>query len=143
MKLMSRTASKYPDLFNNTEPTKDRSASEDMSTLASIVLAHAGLYPETASRLSSLQTLRVPPADQSAQLVSLLPRLHHLSQEEQRMQAEVQDLRERSARCLEWWIEVGVVGMGQLWEDWEGRLTEVERNVIRHNRRMKEEQGYV
>jgi hypothetical protein len=140
---MYTTASKYPDLFNNTQPTTDGSTSEDMNTLASIVLAHAALYPETASRLSSLQTLQIPVADQSAQLVSLLPRLQQLSQEEQCMQTEVQDLRERSARCLEWWVEVGVVGMSDLWEDWEGRLTEVERNVIRHDRHLKEEQGYV
>ncbi|EXJ72005.1 uncharacterized protein A1O5_04508 [Cladophialophora psammophila CBS 110553] len=131
----------HPDLFAGTATTIPKS--EDTSTLASIVLAHATLYPETASRLSSLQTLQVPPADQSSKLLSLAPRLEKLRQEEDRMQQEVRELRERSARCLEWWVKIGVVGMGDMWEDWERRTAEVERNVIRRERRAKEQQGYL
>jgi hypothetical protein len=113
-----------------------------LSTIASIVLSHATLFPETASRLSSLETLQIPPAEQSRKLVSLMPKLNHCHEEEARLEEEVRELRERSARCLEWWVKVGVIGMGDLWEDWERRITEVERHLIRWERRVKDEQGY-
>ncbi|KIW96945.1 uncharacterized protein Z519_02336 [Cladophialophora bantiana CBS 173.52] len=138
---IEQLSSTHPDLFAGTATTIPKS--EDTSTLASIVLAHATLYPETASRLSSLQTLQVPPADQSSKLLSLAPRLERLRQEEDRMQQEVRELRERSARCLEWWVKTGVVGMGDMWEDWERRTAGVERNVIRRERRAMEQQGYL
>lgn len=136
-------SSMFPDLFAATAFLPDAKNREELSSLASIVLAHASLYPETASRLSSLQTLQVPPADQSTKLMSLMPKLEQLQQEDQRLQSEVRELRERSARCLEWWIKVGVVGMGDVWEDWEKRIADVERNLIRWERRAKEEQGYL
>lgn len=107
------------------------------------MLAHAALYPETASRLSSLQTLQVPPAEQSSQLISLKPKLDELGRKEERIQDEVRNLRERSARCLEWWVNIGVVGMGDVWEDWEGRIADVERNLKRWETRAKDEQGYL
>ncbi|OAL30504.1 hypothetical protein AYO20_08723 [Fonsecaea nubica] len=138
---IERLSSQHPDLFAVMATTTPKS--EDISTLASIVLAHATLYPETASRLSSLQTLQIPPADQSSKLLSLAPRLEKLRQEELHIQEEVRELRERSARCLEWWVKIGVVGIGDMWEDWERRTAEVERNVIREERRAKEQQGYL
>lgn len=117
--------------------------SQDLSTLASIVLAHATLFPETASRLSSLQTLQIPPAKQSSELLSLVPRLEQCNRTEEEIANEVRVLRERSAHCLEWWVNVGVVGMGDLWEDWERRVGKVEKHLIRWERRAKEEQGYL
>jgi hypothetical protein len=107
------------------------------------VLAHATLYPETASRLSSLQTLHIPPADQSSKLVSLMPKLEQLQQEEKNLQDEIRDLRERTARCLEWWVKIAVVGTGDVWEDWERRIADLERNLVRGEQRAKEEQGYL
>ncbi|KIW47133.1 uncharacterized protein PV06_02731 [Exophiala oligosperma] len=134
----------YPDLFASTLSASEvPPKSQDLSTLASIVLAHATLFPETASRLSSLQTLQIPPAEQSSELLSLVPRLEQCNRTEEELANEVQVLRERSARCLEWWIKVGVVGMGDLWEDWERRVGEVEKHLIRWERRAKEEQGYL
>jgi hypothetical protein len=50
----------------------------------------------------------------------------------QRTQAhEVADLRIRSARLLERWLEVGVVGQGEVWAEWEERVRAVERGVRR------------
>jgi hypothetical protein len=137
-------ATTYPDLIS----AKDQAdailpASEDLSTIASIVLSHATLYPETASRLSSLQTLQVPPADQSTKLIALMPRLTKFQEENRKMEEEVRQLRERSARCLEWWVQIGVVGIGDVSEAWERQVADIERNVVRWERRAKQEQGYV
>lgn len=134
----------HPDLFTTLPKSgSDIPKSEDLATLASVVLSHATLYPETASRLSSLQTLQIPPAEQTSRLIALSPELEEARKVERQMEEEVRELRERSARCLEWWVKIGVVGMGEMWEDWESRIADVERNVIRWERRAKEEQGYL
>ncbi len=53
---------------------------------------------------------------------------------------EVSNLRARSARLVERWIDVGVVGQGEVWADWEERVRVVERSVRRMEvQRQKEE----
>ncbi|KAL2401329.1 hypothetical protein ABEF93_005051 [Exophiala dermatitidis] len=139
---VERLSSTYPDLFSPSTTTSETPKSEDLSTLASIVLSHATLFPETASRLASLQTLQVPSAEQSSKLASLIPRLAQCQENEEGIEKDIRELRERSARCLEWWVKVGVVATGDLYEDWERRVHEVERRLIRSERRATEEQGY-
>lgn len=50
-------------------------------------------------------------------------------QDEQRR--EVAELRMRSARILQRWYEIGVVGGAECWGEWEGRLEGVEWGVRR------------
>lgn len=133
----------YPDLFEPSTATSGLPSTEDLSTLASIVLSHATVFPETASRLSSLQTLQIPPAEQSSLLAGLGPKLEHCRATEDSIADEVRELRDRSARCLEWWVKIGVIGMGDISEDWERRVGEVQKHLIRWERRAKEEQGYL
>lgn len=140
---MTAPASTHPDLFSPANANSDIPQSEDLSTLASIVLSHATLFPETASRLASLQTLHVPSAEHSSELTSLLPKLSQCKEAEQGMEDDIRELQERSARCLEWWVKIGVVGMGEVCEDWERRIHDIERHLIRSERRAKEEQGYL
>ncbi|PLN81569.1 nuclear distribution protein RO10 [Aspergillus taichungensis] len=120
----------FPDLIR---PTPARTAPETLTTqnLASIVLAYASAFPETASRLSSLNDLPVPDAEASATLVALQGRLDALAQTQEDQAGEVAELRVRSARALQRWYEVGVVGSGECWAEWEGRLGDVEREVRR------------
>lgn len=106
------------------------------------MLAYATAFPETASRLASLNDLPVPDAQASARLIELLPRMERIAQVQDEQAAEVAKLRMRSARALQRWYEVGLVGGGECWAEWEGRLEEVEREVRRvevvRDRRGKE-----
>jgi hypothetical protein len=129
---------KYPELFG-----RQHVPIEETSTQASVVLSNATLYPETASRLSSLQSLQIPPAESSAMLVGLARDIESCQQEQNKLDDQVQELRQRSARCLEWWVKTGVVGMGNLWEDWEDRMIQLERQVSRFERQRKDEEGYL
>ena len=108
-----------------------------------MVLSHATLYPETASRLSSLQNLQIPSAEQSARLYDLSSSISESRQQQDKLDKDVQDLRQRSARCLEWWVRVGVVGMGDLWEEWEDRMLDIERRVAQFERRKEAHEGYI
>lgn len=102
-----------------------------VQNLASIVLSYASAFPETASRLTSLNDLPIPDAEASASLVELQPRLDRLAQVQEEQAKEVSELRTRSARVLQRWYEIGLVGGGECWVDWEGRLEEVDREVRR------------
>lgn len=110
---------------------------------ASTVLANATLYPETASRLASLQTLEIPPAESSAKLTSLRADIDKSRQTQKEIDDEVQELRLRSAQCLEWWVKTGIVDMGDMWEEWEYRMTELERQIARFERLKKAREGYL
>ncbi|KAM5442326.1 hypothetical protein MferCBS31731_002701 [Microsporum ferrugineum] len=130
--------SRFPDLFQSA-PTHTPPATLTPSTLASIVLSYATAFPETASRLSSLQDLPVPPASASTALVELQPRLDRCLETQRRQAEEVAELRIQSSLLMKRWIEVGVVGGGEVWGEWEERLKMVERGVRREERARERE----
>lgn len=119
-----------PDLF---QTTSLHQIPEGLTTqtLASIVLSYATAFPETASRLTSLNDLPVPDAQSSAALINLQPQLDRLAQTQSEQAAEISELRVRTARVLQRWYDVGLVGSGECWAEWEGRLEDVEREVRR------------
>ncbi|KAJ5573989.1 uncharacterized protein N7459_008416 [Penicillium hispanicum] len=121
---------RFPDLF---QPQPPREIPEGLSTrtLASIVLSYATAFPETASRLTSLNDLPVPDAESSAALIELQPQMDRLAQMQAEQAAVISELRVRTARVLQRWYEVGLVGSGECWAEWEARLEEVEREVRR------------
>ncbi|KAJ5495138.1 hypothetical protein N7539_000254 [Penicillium diatomitis] len=121
---------RFPDLFN---PTPPRDIPEHLSprTLASIVLSYATAFPETASRLTSLNDLPIPDATTSASLIAMQPRLDRMAQTQEEQAATLSELRVRTARVLQRWYEVGVMGSGECWAEWEGRLEGLEREVRR------------
>lgn len=95
------------------------------------MLSYATAFPETASRLTSLNDLPVPDAESSAALIELQPQLDRLAQTQAEQSATISELRVRTARVLQRWYEVGLVGSGECWAEWEGRLEDVEREVRR------------
>ncbi|KAJ5665536.1 uncharacterized protein N7477_007984 [Penicillium maclennaniae] len=119
---------RFPDLFRS-PPTHEIPEGLSTRTLSSIVLSYATAFPETASRLTSLNDLPVPDAQSSAELIELQPRLDRLAQIQAQQAETISELRVRTARVLQRWYEVGLVGSGECWAEWEGRLEDVEREV--------------
>ncbi|ERF69113.1 hypothetical protein EPUS_01069 [Endocarpon pusillum Z07020] len=120
----------YPDLFVPAAETRPPST-QDISTITSIVLAHASSFSETVSRLMSVQELPLPAASASADLIAVQPRLKKVQEVQAAQLREVSDLRARSARLAERWLEAGVVGQAETWAEWEERVRVVERGVRR------------
>ena len=110
--------------------------------LASMVLSYTSAFPETASRLTSLNDLPIPNAQTSAALIELQPQLDRVARGQEQQAHVISELRVRTARVLQQWYEVGLVGAGECWAEWEGRLEDVEREVKREEvvreRRAKE-----
>lgn len=124
----------YPDLFHPTKTDVPTSLSE-MEILA-IVNACAPSYQTTASRLNAIKDLPIPPADASASLIALHPRLSKLELLQDEQAREMADLRTRSARAIQRWYELGVLGESECWTEWEGRIADVEKSVRRVEGRM-------
>ncbi|KAJ5536653.1 hypothetical protein N7513_009839 [Penicillium frequentans] len=121
---------RFPDLFQS---PLSHEIPEGLSTraLTSIVLSYATAFPETASRLTSLNDLPIPDAQSSATLIDLQPRMDRVAQTQAEQAAEISELRVRTAKVLQRWYEVGLVGSGECWAEWEGRLEGVEREIRR------------
>ncbi|KAI9374238.1 hypothetical protein BJX61DRAFT_540972 [Aspergillus egyptiacus] len=119
----------HPQTQPSSEP--EQSAHLDLTTLISQILAYAPTYPETASRLTALRDTPIPDAQASAALIALQPRIERLARMQDEQAGEIAALRVRTARVLERWVEVSVLGGGEVWGEWEGRLEGVERGVRR------------
>ncbi|OJD23794.1 hypothetical protein ACJ73_04854 [Blastomyces percursus] len=133
--------SRFPDLFQSIHPTNTPSSSFashpptvptslSQQALTSIILSYASAFPETASRLTSLKDLPIPPASLSASLIELQPRLDRLAAVQEQQAAEIAELRARSALVAKRWVEVGILGGSEVWAEWEGRIERVERGVV-------------
>lgn len=57
--------------------------------------------------------------------------MDRLAQTQAEQARDISELRVRTARVLQRWYEVGIVGSGECWAEWEGRLEDVEREVRR------------
>ncbi|PGH34861.1 hypothetical protein GX50_02311 [[Emmonsia] crescens] len=134
--------SRFPDLFQSIHNTNSTTSSSPSPTpalpttlsqqaLTSIILSYASAFPETASRLTSLKDLPIPPASLSASLIELQPRLDRLAAVQEQQALEIAELRARSALVAKRWVEVGVLGGSEVWAEWEGRIERVERGVRR------------
>ncbi|OAL73400.1 nuclear distribution protein RO10 [Trichophyton violaceum] len=130
--------SRYPDLFQSAS-THTPPATMTPATLASIVLSYATAFPETASRLSSLQDLPIPPASASTALVELQPRIDRAQETQRRQAEEIAELRVQSTLLMKRWVEVGVVGGGEVWGEWEERMRMVEIGVRREEKARERE----
>ncbi|KAL4943414.1 hypothetical protein BDV06DRAFT_221252 [Aspergillus oleicola] len=147
---------RFPDLFkpsstsstyNQTNPDDPDASTDpeqtepnpDIETQRSIILSYATSIPETSSRLSSLSETPIPDATLSTSLISQVPRMSKLSQKQDEQSKEIADLRIRTANVLKRYYEVGILGAGEVWGEWEARLEELSRGVRRGEVRAERE----
>lgn len=96
-----------------------------------MVLSYASAFPETASRLTSLNDLPIPPAELSASLTELQPRLDKLAIVQDEQAREVSRLRTRSAILAQRLVEVDLVGSNEVLAEWEERIERNARDIKR------------
>lgn len=73
----------------------------------------------------------VPPAELSTQLIDLQPRIAKVEALQAAQNADIAELRERSAAALQKWYRSDVLGAGEAWADVEGRVERIEQRVRR------------
>ena len=121
---------RFPDLFHAIDPD-DLPTTLDTPSVLSIILSSASAYPSTASRLTSILDVPVPPAELSTQLIGLQPRIARVETLQATQSSELATLRQRSAAVLQRWYAVDVLRSGESWAEMESRVEKVERGVRR------------
>lgn len=94
-------------------------------------MASAALYPQTASRLTSIFDLPIPPAELSAQLIELQPRISKIESIQANQKLEIAELQARSAALIERWYMTNILQAGEAWAALETRLRQVEQKIRR------------
>ncbi|KAH8588103.1 hypothetical protein B0O99DRAFT_656141 [Bisporella sp. PMI_857] len=125
-----RLHARHPDLFQSISP-EEVPSTLDTSSILSIILASASSYPSTASRLTSILDVPIPPAEQSAQLIELIPRIAKAEAIQASQNTEIASLRERSAELIYRWHTGNTLQQGDGWAESVGKLEQVERRVRR------------
>lgn len=120
---------RYPNLFHLS--TSDISTTLSAVELFSIIGSCASSYYTTASRLHAVKDLPIAPAESSAALIALQPRLAQIELLQDSQAREISDLRARSAQAIQRWYEVGILGGSECWSEWEERTVDVEKRVRR------------
>ncbi|KAK1052437.1 hypothetical protein LTR12_014795 [Friedmanniomyces endolithicus] len=131
----------HPSLFHPT--TTSAPSTLPPSQLTALILAHSKLYTSVSANLTQLQDTRVPDPASAVKLVDLAPRIETSRVKQEQQAREVAELRAKSARVVEQWLEVGILGMNERWADWEERLREVEIVVRRREGVKRREEGLV
>lgn len=125
-----RLHARHPDLFQSLD-ANELPTTLDTDSLLSIVLASASSYPSTASRLTSIMDVPIPPAEASIQLIDLQPRIAKVEAIQTAQSADIAELRERTAAVLQRWYTQNILQVGDSWADLEGRVEHVEQRVRR------------
>ena len=140
-----REDSKHPDFFH---PITSRLPPTSLTTseILSIINSCATSYQTTASCLTSIKDLPIPPAASSAALMALHPRMAKLESLQESQAKEMAELRSRSASIIQRWYELGVLAGGQCWTEWEGRVAHVEKVVrqeeMHRAKKLESERAY-
>lgn len=98
-------------------------------------------YSATASQLTLVEQLKIPDAEQSTALIALQPRLAAAESTQARQGRELAGLRLRTARVLQRWYDITVMGGNECWAEWDDRLMDAERKVRREEARRESEKG--
>ncbi|KAK3641581.1 hypothetical protein LTR56_011182 [Elasticomyces elasticus] len=129
-----------PAVFN---PSAAETPSIPANQLTALILAHSQLYTSVSGSLTQLQSTQLPDSAVLVKLVDLGPRMERVLARQEQQAREVSELRARSARVVEQWLEVGMLGMSERWAEWEERLKDVEVVVRRREGVRKREEGVV
>lgn len=106
-----------------------------------MVLTEAPSFPATASQLTQLNDLPLPPTQAFTTLIANLPRMAAADRRQREQAVQIAELRKRSGVLLLQWHELFMLGQGRCWAEWDTRLTEAEKKVRREEFRRTQDDG--
>ncbi|KAF2758336.1 nuclear distribution protein RO10 [Pseudovirgaria hyperparasitica] len=122
--------SRYPELFQDAKE-KDLAPELDIQQKLALVELEAPKFHATASQLTSLSDVPLPPLKSFASLVSLEPRIAQIEQRQLEQAREISELQKRSGILVYRWNETLVLSQGRCWVEYDKRLRQAERSVRR------------
>lgn len=130
-----------PDIFHAEVDASARSLKP--SVLAEVVLSHSQPLQLLSAQLTSLQNQNIPESSHLAKIIGLQSRMTKIQEKQELQNAQVVEMRSRSAETLQSWYQHGLMDMSEHWADWEERLRDVEILVRRNEAAVKRDQGVV
>ncbi len=85
----------------------------------------------------------VPSADMSTQLIDLQPRIGKIEALQAAQNADVAELRERSAAAIQKWYALDILRAGDTWAEMEGRVEKVEQRLRRISLAKQTDDGMI
>jgi uncharacterized coiled-coil protein SlyX len=73
----------------------------------------------------------IPPAELSAQLIDLQPRITKVEALQAAQNSDIAELRTRSAAVIQRWYTLDILQAGESWAELESRVEQVEQKVRR------------
>ncbi|EON64546.1 hypothetical protein W97_03779 [Coniosporium apollinis CBS 100218] len=125
--------SRHADLLNPPEPLEAPEAQPGLEAPHKLatVLAEAPLYPATASQLTSLNDIPIPPTESFASLIALHPRIAAVARRQNQHARQIAFLSKKSAQLVLKWQKIFIIGQGRCWVEWDNRLRKAAREVGR------------
>lgn len=108
-----------------------------------MVLTEAPSFPATASQVTQLNDLPLPPTQSFSTLIANLPRMAAIDHKQREQAVQIAELRKRSGMLLLKWHELFVLSPGRCWAEWDSRLQDAETKVRREAFRRSQEDGAV
>jgi hypothetical protein len=105
------------------------------------VLQSAPVYQQTASQLLAIRDTPFPSESVSAEIANSVPEVVKLLFAIAEREGEIAELARRSVRVLEGWYEL-VEGFNGCVAEWDERLREVERTIVRREKVEGEDDEY-
>ncbi|KAF2259399.1 hypothetical protein CC78DRAFT_69736 [Lojkania enalia] len=137
---------KHSDLLSELpKGTEDEAPGLDTAQKTALVVERAPAFATTASQLKALDDQQIPQTDGFVTLAKLRPRIAAAEERHLQQALQISLLRKRSGMLTQRVKQVHLLGQGRCWVEWQKRLMQAERTVVRnefkHKQDKQEEEG--
>jgi hypothetical protein len=137
--LLTTVVSKHSDLLSeNTDTEEKDDAGLDRAQKSAIVVDRATGFATTASQLKALDDQQIPQSDGFVKLAKLRPRIAEAEDRHLQQALQISMLRKKSGMLVSRTKQIHLVGQGRCWVEWQKRLMDAERTVVRTEFKLKQ-----
>jgi hypothetical protein len=130
-------------LEQSRETTDDDAPGLSIAEKAAMVTERAPVFATTASQLKALDDQQIPETEGFTKLVRLRPRIAEAEDRQLQQALEISMLRRRSGLLVQRLKRVHMAGQARCWKEWQKRISDAERTILRAEFKKKqlEEEG--
>lgn len=142
---LTRQVSKHKDVLKpQVDDSDDDYEDEDNAPLdtahkTALVVERATSFATTASQLKALEDQHIPTTDGFTKLAALRPRIAEAEERQLEQALKMSELRRRNGLINQRYRQVMVLGAGRCWVDYNERLTQALRALVREEYRRRPE----
>ncbi|XP_014559634.1 hypothetical protein COCVIDRAFT_35146 [Bipolaris victoriae FI3] len=111
----------------------------DTAHKTALVVERATSFATTASQLKALEDQHIPTTDGFTKLAALRPRIAEAEERQLQQALKMSELRRRNGLINQRYRQVMVLGTGRCWVDYNERLTQALRALVREEYRRRPE----